>query len=140
MVDEKDLRILEVLKGNSELTTGKISKRVNMPATTVHNRIRKMEKDGTIRKFTVDVNYKSLGKPLAAYVMIRSSFDSTYKLLERLRKNPAVEEANVVSGAFDIITKVRVKDTEELERFVFKYLRNLGYVKKTHTIWIVNGH
>ena len=45
IIDEKDQLILEVLKENSTLSTSKIAKSTKIPITTVHNRIKKLEKN-----------------------------------------------------------------------------------------------
>ena len=49
-MDEKDEKILKLLKENSKLTTQQISKKTLIPITTIHNRIKKLEKEGIIKK------------------------------------------------------------------------------------------
>ena len=114
MVDEKDLAIIEVLKHNSNFSTQQISKKTNIPITTVHNHIKKLEKGGVIEGYTVKLNNKKIGKPIAAYIMITVDYKllqqlkiSQYDLARKLRANPAAEDATMVTGAVDIIIKVR---------------------------------
>ncbi|MBW2963913.1 Lrp/AsnC family transcriptional regulator, partial [Candidatus Woesearchaeota archaeon] len=70
MLDKKDLRILDELKADAKLTTGQIAKKLNIPVTTVHNRIKKLEKLGVVEGYTAKVDYKKLGKPITAYIMM----------------------------------------------------------------------
>ena len=145
MVDEKDLAIIEVLKHNSNFSTQQISKKTNIPITTVHNHIKKLEKGGVIEGYTVKLNNKKIGKPIAAYIMITVDYKllqqlkiSQYDLARKLRANPAAEDATMVTGAVDIIIKVRFKDIDELNQFVTIELRNIKGVEKTQTAVILN--
>ena len=144
-MDDKDERILEVLKENSKLTTQQISKRVSIPITTVHNRMKKLEKDGVIKKYTAVLDYKKIGKPISAYVLIIVDYKllkqikkTQHDLSKKIKQHPSVEEASRVTGGTDIILKTRVKDVEELDEFVTSYLRNVDGVDKTQTMVILN--
>ena len=55
-VDDKDRKILDLLKENSKLSTSKISKKLNLPITTVFHRMKKLEKNGVIKKYTIDID------------------------------------------------------------------------------------
>lgn len=143
-LDEKDFAILDILKANSKLSTQKIAKTVKIPITTVHNRIKKLEKEGIIRNYTVNVDNKKLGKGLSAYVLITVDYKllkelktQQYDLAKKIKSHPSVEEASLVTGASDIIIKVRVSDIDELSEFVTKYLRNVNGVEKTQTAVIL---
>ncbi len=143
-MDNKDEKILELLKGNSKLRTSQISKKLLMPITTVHNRIKKLEKEGIIKKYTLELNNKKLGKAIAAYVHINVDYThlrdlkiSQHDLAKKIRQHECVENADVVAGGTDIIIKVRVKDIEDLDLFVIKYLRNIEGVEKTQTMVIL---
>ena len=140
IMDEKDERIIDILKENSKLSTQQISKKASIPITTVHHRIKKLLRDGVIKKYTIILDDKKIGKLLAAYILI--SVD--YKLLKEIKKtqhdlakklkiHPDIEEATTVTGATDIIIKVKVKDVEELDNLIEKYIRNLDGVERTQT-------
>ena len=60
-INEKDRKILDVLKKNAKLTTSQISKKTNIPITTVHNRIKKLEQQEIIKGYTIVLNQE---KPL----------------------------------------------------------------------------
>lgn len=144
-MDEKDERIIEVLKENGKLYSQQISKKTSIPITTVHNRIKKLEKEGIIKNYTVVLDNKKIGKAISAYILINVDYKllkqikkSQYELAKRLKSNPAVDEASMVTGGTDIIIKARVKDIEELNDFVTKYLRNIEGIEKTQTMVILN--
>lgn len=139
-LDEKDLQVLEELKENAKRTTGQISKRINIPITTVHNRIKKLEKLGIIKRYTVEVDYKKLEKPLAAYVMVQVIYmlPSGVKVMQEdvakeIKSLPEVESVELLTGTTDILVKVRVKDVDELNDFIIRKLRKIEGVDKVQT-------
>ena len=144
-MDKKDEKILELLKENSKLTTQQISKKTLIPITTVHSRIKKMEREGIINKYTLRLDHKKLGKNISAYILIVVDYKllkenriSQHELTKKIRQNEFVEEAAMVTGGTDIIIKIRVKNVDELDYFVTKYLRNINGIEKTQTMVILN--
>ena len=145
IMDEKDEKILRLLKENSKLTTKQIAKKILIPITTIHNRIKKLEKEGIIKRYTVELDNKKIGKNVAAYVQITVDYRllkeikmSQHGLAKKLKQYEFVEEAAMVTGGTDIIIKVRVKDIDELDNFVTKILRNIDGIEKTQTMVILN--
>ncbi len=144
-MDSKDEKILNTLKENSRLSSQQISKRTAIPITTVHNRIKKLLSEGVIEKFTIKLNPKKLGKTLAAYILVTVDYTSLkraktsqHELVAKLKKHPLVEEAAMVTGASDVILKVRVGRIDELDKFVTVDLRNIDGIEKTQTAVILN--
>lgn len=144
-MDKKDEKILELLRENSKLTTHQISKKTLIPITTVHNRIKKLEKEGIIKKYTLELDNKKLGKNVAAYIQITVDYKllkeikmSQHELAHKIRKNEFVEGAGIVTGGTDIIIKIRVKDIDELDNFVTNYLRSIDGIEKTQTMVILH--
>ncbi len=144
-MDEKDEKILKLLRENSKLTSQQISKKTLVPITTVHNRIKNLEKNGIIKRYTLEVDSRKIGKAIAAYILVTVDYKllqqlkiSQYELTKKLKYCPEVEEAAMITGASDIIIKARVKDMEELNEFVTVELRNIKGVEKTQTAVILN--
>ena len=144
-MDYKDEKILDVLKENSKLSTQQISKKTSIPITTVHHRIKRLEKEGVIKKYTVVLDSKKIGKAIAAYInivvdykLLKEKNMSQHELAKKLNQHESVEESAMVTGGTDIIIKVRVENIDELDNFVTKYLRNIDGIKKTQTMVILN--
>ena len=144
-MDKKDEQIIEILKENSKLSTQQISKKTSIPITTVHNRIKKLEKEGVIKRYTLELDNKKLGKDIAAYInivvdyrLLKEKNLSQHELARKLKQHEFVEEAAMITGGTDLIIKVRVKNVDQLDNFVTKYLRNIEGVEKTQTMVILN--
>ena len=99
-MDYKSEQILELLRENSRLSSREISRKTSIPLTTVHNRIKKMEQQGIIEKYSVEVNHEKLGLSLCGYVLcgIGHSIKKEVlwgKLAEKIRKLGFVESVDV---------------------------------------------
>jgi len=144
-LDQKDLKILETLKESSKLTVNKIGKRLRLPITTVHNRIKKLEKLGVIKNYTINPDYKKLGKDLLVYVQVSVNYTTPTgeklhqeDIAKKIKKLTDVEEVNIVAGVTDILIKVRLENMEALNNFIIKKLREIPGVDKTQTIVVMN--
>lgn len=144
-LDEKDLHVLEELRQNAKRTTSQISKRINIPITTVHNRIKKLEKLGIIKHYTVEVDHAKLGKPISAYIMVSVVYmlPSGIKLSQEdvakhIKGIAGVESVEIMTGETDLLVKIRIKDIEELNDFVIRKLRKVEGVDKTRTMIVLS--
>ena len=144
MVDSKDLAILEALKEDSRASIKKIGKKTGLPTTTVHNRIKKLKQDKVIRRYTVDVDHRKLGKEVSAlisitmdYKALREKGQNTADLVNKISAFPFVEFLHTVTGTTDIMVKARVKNMSELNKFVMGELRNYNGIEKTTTMVIM---
>ena len=141
--DQTDWKILDVLKENSRLSTSKISKKTGIPVTTVFNRMKKLEREGLIKNYTINLDQKKLGKLLTAYILIHYDIsvwdrESTRnELRHQLLSLPNVEEINYISGRFDILLKVRIKDMDELNSLILSKLRRIPGIGQTETFFVM---
>jgi len=135
-MDKTDKEILGELAADGKAKIRKISKKTGLPMSTVHHRIARMEKDGLIRKYAAIPDYKKIGLPVCAYVLVNveySQIHSQEAVAREIRKLPNVLEVNIISGEIDIIAKVRSASIDELGETVISRLRNIKGVAKTVT-------
>lgn len=137
MVDEKDELILRELGRNSRASTARISRKTGIPRVTVHERIRRMVKKGTIRRFTVMPDYKLLGLNTTAFILV--SYDPHSKLTQRqlaekISKIHNIYEVHILAGDWDMLLKVRAKSIEEIGKLVVDRLRETEGIGNTVTI------
>lgn len=140
-IDPKDLKILNLLKVDAKLTSQQIFRKTLIPVTTVHNRIKKLERMGIIKGYTILLDHKKLGKGIMAFILMTVTYllpsgkkISQTELAKAISRLPEVEETHIVTGGTDIIIKVRVKDMDDLNNFVINKLRSLDGVENTQTI------
>ena len=143
-ITDKDLKILEILKHESSLTTRQIAKKTLLPVTTVHNRIKKLQKEGIIKGYSINLDYKKLGKNLTVYIIVRINIEllrelkvSQHEIVDKIRKLEPVEEAAVVIGEGDIVIKVRVKDQAAFDDFLLNKLHHIKGIKETKSLSVI---
>ena len=133
-LDDKDMDILSLLKKNAKKTTQQISRELNIPITTIHNRIKKLESEGIISKYTVVFNHKKLGKNISARLMIRvTKLADQNKICNELLNLEAVDRVYQITGDHDIVAKVCLKDIEELHSLIMTQLRTMPEIQNTST-------
>jgi DNA-binding Lrp family transcriptional regulator len=145
-MDDKDWKILEVLKEHGDYTVRQIAKKTLLPATTIHNRIRKLKKDGVITKFTVELNPAKTERGFAAYVLfsvnlslLKEKKKTQYDLLKQIKMLPFVERVDIVSGGTDLVAFLRVKDVQEFDQVLLTKIQLLEGIDKTQSLIVIHG-
>jgi DNA-binding Lrp family transcriptional regulator len=142
-IDKKDRQLINELLENSRQTIGKLSKKIGLPPTTIHNRIKKLEKGDIILNYSVNLNYKKLGRPIMAYLGVTIDYSagkekiSQVGVAEAIQAVDGVHEASILTGGMDIIAKVLAKDIDDLNDIVVNKLRNIPGVDKTQTMIVL---
>lgn len=138
-IDETDKALLDVLKHNGRLSTRQIATRARIPIATVNRRLKRLIDTGVIKEFGTVLDYEKLELNTVAYVLIRSIPGADQSdILLAAGKRPEVEDMAAIAGQFDILLKVRVKDTTALSEFLFKHVRNFPSVAQTETLICLN--
>lgn len=138
--DETDATIIDVLKKNARLSTREIGKKSGIPAATVYKRMKKMEKNGIIERYTVVLDKEKLGKETVAYVLVRTKPGANYtEMMKDITKHEEVEDIAAIAGEFDILLKLRTKSINDLDAFIFNYLRRFPDITQTQTLIVFRG-
>ena len=68
--DETDERLLALLTRDAKMRIHLLARKVGIPASTAHHRIKRMEKEGIISGYTIQKNHKKLGYGILAHVLV----------------------------------------------------------------------
>ena len=146
LLDEKDKKIIEVLKEHGDYTTRQIAKKTLLPITTIHHRIKKLKIDKIITKFTIELDNKKIDKGFASYVLISVNLPllkqkkrSQYDIAKEIGKNYFVEKVDIVSGGTDLVALVRVKDVEEFDKVLLTKLQQIEGIEKTQSLIVIHS-
>src|SRR5690606_39123150 len=104
MLDKTDIKILSLLQENSQLTFKEISQKINLSITPIHDRVKRLEKEGVIARYVTLLDKKKIGASLSVYCNItldKQTKDNFSEFEEGILKFPEVIECNIVSGGFD---------------------------------------
>ncbi|MHB8360461.1 MAG: Lrp/AsnC family transcriptional regulator [Thermoplasmataceae archaeon] len=136
-MDQKDREILNYLIRNGRDKVSEISRMLDIPRITVHERIERMKKDSIIKGFSAIPDYSLLGYDTTAFIL--ASFDarsgiSQRDLARRISQIEGVSEVHIIAGEWDIMIKARVKSTKDLGRIVLEKLREMPGIARTTTL------
>lgn len=137
-LDQKDIEILKILSADAKLTTKEVARRLQSPVSTVFSRIKRLEKEGIIKKYVALLDPRKFGKETVAFVLVSFSTQgqspiSQREVAKQIAEFPEVQEAHIITGDWDILLKVRVSSVEELGNFVVDKLRSVRGISKTVT-------
>lgn len=136
VVSDKDENILQELRLDSSRPVSEIASDLNIPRTTVQEKIKRMVQSGVIRRFTIQSDYAKLGKPVTAFVLISflaGSGVSQKEAAQKIADIPDVCEVHVISGDWDIIAKARGESIQSIGELVLDKIRNVKGVERTLT-------
>ncbi|MEM2916051.1 MAG: Lrp/AsnC family transcriptional regulator [Candidatus Woesearchaeota archaeon] len=146
-LDENDDKLLQLLQSNSKSSVQELAKETSIPPTTVHNRIKRLEKLGIIKKYTAEIDWKKAGKQVLAYVLVSVEYIlptggkvQQEDAAKEIKQMEGVEEVSILTGGADILIKVRTKDLDDLNNFVVRKLRNVQGVDKTQTMIVLSSY
>ncbi len=138
-MDHIDQTILGILKDNSRSSASDIAKTVSLSVPAVTERIRKLELNGIIEKYTVCINPGELGYNLLVFVLVKiDAFRSLEPFQEEITALPNVLECHHISGPADYLLKVLVKDMGDLEDFLSRQLKDMTGVAGAETMFALS--
>jgi len=139
-LDETDKKILELLQTDAQLTLKDIASKINLSLTPVHDRVKRLEKDGFIEKYVALLNKKKVGNHLTVYcqvTLIKQTIDLSDAFNDAILRLPEVVECSFVSGTFDYFLKVVLPDMESYHNFHQKKLSILPQVALINSFFII---
>ena len=140
-LDNIDLQILQFLQANALMTNKEIASRLNLTTTPIHERIKRLENEGVIEKYTAILNKSKLGKSLVVLVDVTLK-EHAASFLEQFEKDvlllPEVVECYCISGGSDFLLKVLVKDMDEYRHFILHKLATLSNIGNAQSRFVVN--
>jgi Lrp/AsnC family transcriptional regulator, leucine-responsive regulatory protein len=129
MLDETDQRILEALIEDSRISLKSLAELAGLSSPAVAERLRRLEKSGVIRSFTVDVDPQALGYTLKAIVRIKPFAGKMHILEKLLQSTPEICECDKVTGDDCYVARLCVRSIEHLEEI----LDRIGDKAETNT-------
>ena len=141
-IDDLDKKILRALGADARLSIEKISELVNLSATPVRRRIRRLEKEGVIRRYTIDVDLNKCGyrQQLFVFIKLQQRDQATIADFEsKVLDLPEVTSCSLVSGPHDYILTLRHKDMDTYNRFLREVLSELPGVFGIETSVVIGS-
>lgn len=126
-IDEK---LLGLLRQNARLSTSEISRKLGLSRSTVHGRIKQLEREGVIAGYTVEYGADYRDRLVSAHVLIKTRQHLASRTYRELHDIPEIRSLYAISGDYDLIAVVQAESTELLSR-VLDRIGDLTGVERT---------
>jgi Lrp/AsnC family leucine-responsive transcriptional regulator len=135
MIDETDLKILEILQKEGRTKRNELAERVGLSLPAVSERLKKLEESGIIAGYYARLNHHMLGKDITAFIVATVDSSRHFPLfLEHANNTPEVLECHAITGDGTHIIKVRTDNTAGLEKLLSKIQSWQGVIKTTTSV------
>jgi Lrp/AsnC family transcriptional regulator for asnA, asnC and gidA len=130
LVDEKDLKILEILREDSSIPFTEIARRLRLSESTVRKRVSSMVEEGVIRRFTVVLEPSKVGYNTVAIVGIDVEPSMLLEVAQRLSEIPEAKYVATSTGDHMIMAEIWARDGKELSRILSEKLGRIEGITK----------
>ena len=117
-MDARDRKIIALLQEDARLGYADIGKKVGLAASSVHDRVRKLEKAGVIRGYGADIDHEKAGLPITAIVSLALRPSSPTDVPSLIEEFELVESCYSVAGDNSYALVVRAPSTKDLEELL----------------------
>ncbi|ANQ49586.1 Lrp/AsnC family transcriptional regulator [Flammeovirga sp. MY04] len=139
-MDQTDKKILKLLQEDGSITTKEIARRIHLSNTPVYERIKKMEREGVIKKYVAVLNREKLDRDLIVFCNVTLKEHSKtigHKFVKDITALEEVVECYNISGDYDFLLKVMVKDMKAYQDFVLNRLGEIENIGSAHSTFVM---
>ncbi len=139
-LDSTDIRILRMLQTEGRMPLTKLSEFLNIPHTTVRDRIRRMEEAGVIDRYETVINLAKVGFYVLAFVMV--TLDQRVdiaKAVEALMDMDEVSETYLLTGDIDLLVRISAKDVAHLRHILYQKFNSIPGLIRTNTVIVLDS-
>jgi Lrp/AsnC family leucine-responsive transcriptional regulator len=139
--DSIDKKLLELLQKDCKQTNKEMSVKLGLSVTAVYERIKKLEREGVINKYVSLLDKEKLGLGFVVFCQIKlvqHAKEYLTKFEREVKQLDEVLECYHVSGDYDYLLKVIVKDMQHYRQFMVTKLTTIQHIGSTHSSFNIN--
>ena len=121
-LDPVNVRLLDELQKNPRMTMSELGRRLDMSSPAVTDRVQRLEDNGIITGYRLELDPRALGWPVAAFVRIRPGPGQLNRIADLARQTPEVVECHRITGEDCFLMKVYVTEIDKLEEVLDRFL------------------
>ena len=140
-IDQTDLQILRTLQNDAKLTTKELAEAVHLTPTPVFERLKRLERQGFIRKYVAVLDAEKLGMSMVVFCKVKlrhMNRDIAADFVTRIREIPEVTECYNTSGDYDYLLKVRARDMRQYQEFVLNKLGTIDSLGSLESTFVMD--
>lgn len=131
MLDETDMEILEILRKNARTAYLDMAKKLRISESTVRKRVKDLEKQGVIKKYSAIVDPSKLGYGSVALVGIDVRPEKFLDVAKKLTEYENVKFVATSSGDHMIMTEIWMENSSDLRNFISAKIEGMEGVTRT---------
>ena len=132
-LDQTDMKILTSLVQDSSMSVPKLSKKININASVVYSRIKRLIKRGLIKKFTIIVDEELLGYTVSAVIGLNIDSKLRGPIIEKILEMYELRSISEVTGRFDILVEITAQSLDQLHNIVSDKMGKIEGIVRTET-------
>jgi Lrp/AsnC family leucine-responsive transcriptional regulator len=135
-LDALDRRMLNILQAEGRISNVELARQINLSPPACHARLRRLEELGYVRQYTALLDPDLLGYDLLCFVNVslqQHTMQQVEQFRDRIREMPEVLECYHITGEFDYLLKVVLRNRKSLEQFIVDKLTPLPGVARIYT-------
>jgi len=139
--DDFDKKLMIYLQEDAKQTTKELSYKLGLSVTAVYERIKKLEKNGVISKYVALLNKDKINKNftvLCHVKLIQHKKEYVLDFEKEVVNLPEITECFHVSGDYDYILKINVKDMQDYRNFMLSKLTTIKHIASTHSSFMIS--
>jgi DNA-binding Lrp family transcriptional regulator len=139
-LDDIDYGILDLLQKDARITHKAIAHTLNISVTPIHVRIKRLEDEGYISRYVAILNPKKLERGLIAYTQVTvkpHTHENLLAFIEAVTEIKEVVECCHLTGKFDFLLKIVIRDMEEYNRLLYETLSRLPKVDNMESLFVM---
>jgi Lrp/AsnC family leucine-responsive transcriptional regulator len=140
-LDELDLALLQTLQQDGRVSNADLARKINLSPPATHTRLRHLEQQGYIRQYTALLNREKVGYDLLCFILVSLQVLQSEQLEEShemMRCLPEVLECYYITGDYDYLLKVALRNRQDLAHFVMKRLTSIPGVARVQTCVVLS--
>lgn len=140
-LDKTDYMILSALQRNSHLTTKELAQQVNLSTTPVFERVRRMEKEGVIKKYVAVLDMEKINYGFVVFCNVKLkhiNFQIANEFVTAINALPQVTECYNISGEFDYLLKIHAADMKDYQHFILNVLGKIEYIGDIQSTFVMD--
>ena len=139
-LDEIDIKLLNLLQENCMMPIKNLAQKINLSIAPTHDRIKKLEKQGLIKKYVALIDNTLVNKSLINYcnVSIYKHNTDKFAIFENaIRAMDEVLECYCIAGNSDYLLKIITSDMEEYQKFILTKLAKLDIISNINSQFVL---
>ncbi len=140
-LDKTDLQILRLMQQNARLTIKELGQEVNLSSTPVYERLKRLERDGYIKKYVALLDEEKLNQGFIVFCTVKlrqASLQRAQEFVDTIRQIPQVTECYNISGRYDYLMKIHAANMKDYQQLILNVLGSIDSVASLESTFVMD--